>query len=310
MLMLGAIFSCSEPIKVHTQEMDKTYLVVEGLITDQPELEQFVKLSVSVPYLAPETGIPYVSDAEVVVSDGTTEYLFEEQEVTPDPERPDETEKTGVYLAPEGFRAQSGRKYSLAVKATVEGESHQYSAKAEMPAIGCSLEKIDYSYNGNTQQKMDSLWTVLMWARDYAASEGRYLIRLAVNGHRIPLGSCLMMEDKYFNGKQIEAFPVGLLSQTAANQKKYGESAKFLEEGDVLTADVYILAPEYYSFMAKIQGDGGGTNNMPLMSSQPANPPTNLSGDGDVMGFFAACAVVSASCTVTDPYQTINYQSQ
>lgn len=308
--MLGAILSCSEPIKVHTQEMDRTYLVVEGLITDQPELEQFVKLSVSVPYLTPETGIPFVSGAEVVVSDGTTDYLFEEQEVTPDPGKPEETEKTGVYKAPEGFRAESGRKYSLNVKATVEGEIHRYSAEAKMPEVACSLEKIDYSYNGNTKQKMDSLWTVLMWARDYAAKDGRYLVRMAVNGHRIPFGSCLMMEDKYFNGKQIEAFPVGLLAQTAANQKKYGESAKFLEEGDVLTADVYLLTPEYYSFMAKIQGDGGGTNNMPLMSSQPANPPTNLSGDGDVMGFFAACAVVSASCTVTDPFQTINYQPE
>ena len=298
MLLLGAMCSCSEPIKVHTREMDRTYLVVEGLITDQRELEQFVKLSVSVPYLAPETGIPFVSGAEVVVSDGTADYLFEEQE------------NTGVYRAPEGFMARSGRKYSLEVKATVEGEIHRYGAEAKMPEIGCSLEKIDYSYNGNTPQKMDSLWTVLMWARDYAANDGHYLIRLSVNGHRVPLGSCLMMEDKYFNGKQIEAFPVGLLSQTAANQKKYGESAKFLEEGDILTADVYLMTPEYYRFMSKIQGNGGGTSNMPLMSSQPANPPTNLSGDGDVMGYFGACAVVSASCTVTDPFQTLNYQSQ
>ena len=297
-LLLGAMVSCSEPIKVHTREMDRTYLVVEGLITDQPTLEQYVKLSVSVPYMSAITEVPAVGEAEVVVSDGTTDYLFEEQE------------NTGVYRAPEGFYARSGRKYSLSVRATVDGEPHQYGAEAQLPDVACNLEKIDYSYNGKTRQKMDSLWTVLMWGRDYAAVDGIYLVRLGVNGHRQPIGSSLMMEDKYFNGKRIEAFPVGLLLQTNENYKKYGESAKFLEEGDVLTADVYLLTPEYYSFMAKIQGDGGGTNNMPLMSSQPANPPTNLSGDGDVMGFFAACAVVSASCTVTDPFQTINYQSQ
>ena len=94
---------------------------------------------------------------------------------------------------------------------------------------------------------------------------------------------------------------------TAENLKNNGPCAKFLEEGDVLTLDGYALSPGYYQFLSCIHGDGGSTSNMPLMATQPVNAPTNLHGDGYVLGYFAVCSTLSTSVTVTDPYQVIEY---
>ena len=236
-----------------------------------------------------------------MVNDGTKDILFTE--------RLDEEDGagTGEYYAPEGFQALSGRKYSLSVKATVAGKAHQYSAEAEMPEMGFTLDRIDYTYNGNTPAKLDSLWTILMWGEDNLETTSRFIARFSVNGYNLPLSSCFMIEDKYFNGKKIEAFPIGLLYQTAENYKQNGECAKFLEEGDVLTLTGYSMTEEYYAFMQTVQGDGG-LSSMPLLSSQPMNPLTNITGDGDVLGFFAACPVLTASVTVTDPFQVIEYR--
>ena len=310
--MIGTIFgvillaSCSEPVDVHTRDMDRTYLIVEGLLTDKEGMDQYVKLSESLPYFSQDP-IPTVSGAEVVVNDGENDIPFTEQLI----ENEDGTKSgSGEYRAPEGFRAHLGRTYKLRINAMVAGEPHSYEAESEMPEIGFTIDKIDYTYNGKTQVKLDSLWTVLMWGADDRNIDNRFLAYISVNGKRIPLSQCLMIEDKYFNGKKIEAFPCGLLYQTAENRKQYGECYKFLEEGDVIGVEGYVLSPEYFRFMVNIQGDGGGTSNMPFFSSQPANPVTNIHGDGDVLGYFAVCSTAQGYCTVTDPFQTINYKLQ
>ena len=177
-------------------------------------------------------------------------------------------------------------------------------AEAEMPELGFDLEKIDYTYNGNTAAKLDSLWTVLMWGKDDVKLENNFIAYISVNDKRLPLGSCLMIHDKYFQGKRIEKFPVGLLYQTAANRKQYGDCAKFLEEGDVIQLEGYALSDAYYRFLLTLHGDGG-LSSMPLMSSQPANPETNVHGDADVLGFFAVCSTAYASVTVSNPFQVI-----
>ena len=293
-VMLLTLVSCSEPITVQTREMDRTYLIVEGLLTDRAGMDQYVKLSESLPYFSGDD-CPKVSGAQVVVSDGETETVF--------------TETTeGEYVAPEGFRARMGRTYRLDIEADVAGERHRYHAEADMPDIGFTIDRIDYTYDGKSRVKLDSLWTVLMWGKDDPVKRNIFLAGIAVNGNRIPLSSCLMIEDKFFNGKRIDTFPCGLLYQTAENRKRYGECAKYLEEGDVISVEGYALSDEYFRFLMNIHGDGGGgSSNMPLFATQPANPVTNVTGDGDVLGYFAVCATAVASCTVTDPYQVINY---
>ena len=288
------VTACSEPVTVETREMDGTYLIIEGLLTDDPDMDQYVKLSESVPYYN-DGVIPKVSGAEVVVNDGTEDILFTEKPAG-----------SGEYCPPEGFRAELNKKYHLSVTASLKGEQRHYEAEAEMPELGFRVDRIDYTFNGNTKAKLDSLWTVLMWGQDDPETSCNFLVYIAVNGHRIPLSSCLMIEDKYFNGKAVDTFPCGLLSQTADNRKHYGECHKYLEKGDVITLEGYSMKKDFYTFMSHLQGDGGMAS-MPLLQSQPGNPVTNLKGDGYVLGYFGICSTATASVTVDDPFQTIFY---
>ena len=41
---------CSEEVQVHTRDMDRTYLVVEAMLTDQPDVPQKVVLTESIDY--------------------------------------------------------------------------------------------------------------------------------------------------------------------------------------------------------------------------------------------------------------------
>ena len=49
-LLLGALFlaGCSEEVEVHTRNMDRTFLVVEGMLTDNPAVPQRIMLTESV----------------------------------------------------------------------------------------------------------------------------------------------------------------------------------------------------------------------------------------------------------------------
>ena len=293
--LLVILTACSESIKVKTRDMEETYVIIEGRITDRDTgSENYVYLSQSVPYFENKSKPDGISGAEDVVSDGEGgETVFTEN-----------PEGSGHYFAPDGFKAVSGRTYSLDIRANTLGSLRRYHAEALMPELGFEVDKIDYTYNGNTDAKLDSLWTVLMWGKDDPDIRNIYLAYLSVNGHRSPLSASLMIEDKYFNGKNIEKFPVGVLNQTAENRKQYGECSKFLEEGDVITLDGYVLTTEYYRFISNLYGDSG-LSSLPLISSQPVNPPTNISGDGKFLGFFAACPTAQASVTVTDPFKDI-----
>ena len=43
---------------------------------------------------------------------------------------------------------------------------------------------------------------------------------------------------------------------------------------------------------------------VPLLTDQPGNLMTNVTGTAPAVGYFGACAVLEASCTVDDPYRT------
>ena len=84
--------------------------------------------------------------------------------------------------------------------------------------------------------------------------------------------------------------------------EKYGDCAKPLEEGDMVSLVVYSLTKDYYDFIMAMTSAATGTS-IPIISSQPANLPTNITG-GDAMGYFAVCPVMMASCKVDDPFKT------
>lgn len=276
------LVSCSEKVDVRLNEMDRTYLTVEGFLTDVAMLRQTVTLTESTSYFAHDT-VPAVRGAVVSIDDGSGPVFYEETE-------------PGVYSAPRGFRGEHGKTYTLDIDCQIAGESRHYQAVTTMPEPGFKIDAIDYSYTG--LMDADSLWTISMWGKDAPETDYFYAF-MSVNGNPYPYDLSLIMDDKYFAGQQITAFPIAFMWQTAHNQELYGPCCKFLEKGDVLTFTALTLPKDCFEFFFSFASNLSGSS-IPFFSSQPANCPTNITG-GDAMGYFAACPVSMASVIVDDP---------
>ena len=281
-LVLATAMSCSEKMDVHVKNMDRTYLTVEGFLTDVAFMQQTITLSESVGYFGADT-VPAVREAVVTVDDGSSTVTYEETE-------------PGVYVAPRGFHGTPGKTYHLSIDAKVAGEHRHYDAESTMPEPGFQIDSIDYAYSGI--MGVDSTWTIAMWGKD-APEESFFYASMAVNGHSYPYDLSLALNDKYFAGQRITAFPIGVMMQTAHNQELYGPCCKFLEKGDLLTFTALTLPKDCFDFFFSFASNLSGSA-IPLFSSQPANCPTNISG-GDAMGYFAACPVSMSSVVVDDP---------
>lgn len=281
--------ACSEPFDLKTRRAEKTYLVVEAVLTNIPSTQTII-LSESVDFQS--TGdTPYVSGAEVSVSDGEKTYTFTEREDQP-----------GYYDSPKFFCTRGGLSYTLRIGRTLpDGTRKEYSAveKAEEP--GFDIDRVDYKYMGATA---DSTWALGVWGTDRPQT-GYFLISTAVNGVFAPtwalLERAIFMPDTYFNGQSVSGFPIAFLYQTADQMKLYGDCAKPLEKGDMVSLVAYTMTRKHYDFVMALMsasGSGGG-----MLGGQPANLPTNISG-GDAMGYFAVCPVIMGSCVVGDPFKT------
>ena len=277
---------CNEEIAVHTRSMDRTYLVVEAMLTDCADEAQRVLLTESVDYFEEEVP-PAVSGAAVTVSDGTDTWLFTE---TP--------AGSGCYIGPSGLRGVPGHTYKLSIDAVVGGSAGHYEAVSKMEQPGFRLDAVDYMYAGNSTMKLDSLWTIAAWGEDTPGTN-YYYISATLNEAVFPIERCLAMDDKYFDGQKVVCFPITTLYQTAAMQEQYGACAKYLETGDVFTLNVYTIPEDYYQFYMGFVSSTVGSS-IPMLQSQPANCPTNITG-GDAVGYFVACPASSASVTIEDP---------
>lgn len=277
---------CNEKVEVHTRNMDKTYLVVEAILTDRADVSQRVTLSRSIDYFEKEVPSP-VSGAQVNISDGNTVFPFVE-----------EPSGSGCYIGPDGFCGTPGTTYTLSIDAEIDEETNHYEAVSTMVERGFDLTDIDYMYAGNEKMNLDSLWLVAMWGKDHPITSFYYL-GVDLNGTRFPLELSEVIDDKYFAGQEVICFPVKTMTQTAMMRKQYGECGKYLETGDVITFTVYSIPKEYFEFFMGFISNSVGSA-IPLLQSQPANCPTNIKG-GNAVGFFAACSTSTASVVIEDP---------
>lgn len=285
--VLTVASACSEVVELRSRGLDRTFIAVEALITDEADIEQAVVLSRSLSFFsAGET--PAVSGADVRVSDGENEVTFVESADIP-----------GRYIAPEGWCGSQGRTYRLDVIAEVDGRQRVCTASETMPKRGFTVSGMDYAHTAMDMTEIsDSVWTVFVWGKD-EPGKGYLTVNTAVNGCFRPIASGIAMDDTYFSGQSVAGFPVFMLGQTAEHQKKYGEAAKFLETGDVLRLTVYSMTKEYFEFISSVTSNTGASS-IPLFSTRPANCPTNIEGE-DAAGWFAVCAASSASRVVDDP---------
>ena len=279
---------CSEEMDVHTRSMDRAYLVVEAMLTDRADRPQTVLLTESVDFFQEEKP-PIVSGAEVSVSDGVESVYYTESPAG-----------SGRYVGPEGFCGAPGHTYTLSIDAVVGGKRHSYEAVSTMEEAGFEVQAVDYMYMGKTTPGADSLWNVAVWGQDDPRAS-YYYVSAQLNDAVFPLGLSLVMDDKYFNGQKVVCFPITTLYQTEATRKQYGECGKYLETGDVFTLNVYSVPKEYYTFYTGFISSSVGAA-IPMLQSQPANCPTNVTG-GDAVGFFVACSSSSASVVIEDPFR-------
>ena len=282
MAALSAI-SCSEETDLRSKGEHQEIITVEAVITDRADRPQQVIISKTIPYfedIAPSG----VQDALVTVSDGKDEVRFPEKE-------------NGVYEAPAGYHGEAGGNYHLTIELP---DGTVYVADAKMPHSGFRLDEIDYAFAGNKTMGLDSLWTLAIWGQDLESTD-YYYVTAGVNGDFYPFEMAEVTDDIYFSGNLINGFPIATLTQYSQMRKLYGDCAKYLETGDVVTLEAMTLSKGFYDYLMAVLLNGTMAA-IPLFSPQPANCPTNIKGgDGNVAGYFAACPVVSASVTVDDP---------
>ena len=279
---------CSEEVDVHTRSMDRCYLVVEAMLSDRADRPQTVLLTESIDYFEEEKP-PVVAGAEVSVSDGKETFRYTESPAG-----------SGRYVGPEGFHGTPGSTYTLSIDAVVGGRKNHYEAVSTMEEPGFEVKAVDYMYLGATNPQADSLWTVAVWGQDDPRTS-YYYVSAQLNDAVFPLGLSLVLDDKYFNGQKVVCFPITTLYQTEATRRQYGDCGKYLEAGDVFTLNVYSVPKEYYTFYTGFISSSVGAA-VPLLQSQPANCPTNVTG-GDAVGFFVACSSSSASVVIDDPFR-------
>lgn len=286
LLPLLLTLSCTEELDIHTKSMDRSYLVVEGMLNDRPDMRQRVLLTGSVDFFEQETP-PAVSGARVAVSDGESRYEYTE---TP--------AGSGCYLGPEGFCGTPGGTYTLTIDVEMDGRQRHYEAVSTMEEPGFADAEIDYMYAGNAAMHIDSLWTIALWGRDLPQTS-YYYISARLNDAEFPMQLSMAMDDKYFAGQTVTCFPVTTLAQTAFRRKMYGDCAKYLETGDVFTLFAYTIPKDYYEFYNGFLSSSMGAA-IPLIQSQPSNCPTNIRGDY-AAGYFVACSTTSASVVIEEP---------
>lgn len=288
--MLLFCVSCSEMIEVKTSKSGMTYLAVEALLTDVPNTVQVITLSESVDYFQDgQVEAPMVTDALVSVSDGQNSVEFKQMEGG----------EPGQYFSPFGYHTEAGKTYTLSIdRKDKEGTMVHYSAQSTMIEPGLELYRVDYK---NTFQTADSTWTIGIWGTDKPWISN-FLISVGINGNFYPLDLSFSIDDKYFQGSTISGFPVNILSQTQKQRESVGPCAKVPETGDVITLAAYTLPNDFFDFFYAFYSNVMDIT-IPLLTPQPANVPTNITG-GPAVGYFTTCPVLSVSCIVDDPDRT------
>lgn len=277
--------SCSEPFDLDTASQDKTYLCLEALLTDIPSV-QTIRLTESISYLSDDT-VPCVGGATVTVTDGTETFLFSEGDA-------------GYYYSVPDFHCEIGKTYTLSIECRLsDGTQGSYTASSFMPDNGFEIERIDYK---QIEEPEDSTWVLGIWGKDKPETS-YYMVTTAVNGVMSPptsnLDRAMLFMDTYFNNSTMEGYLAGYLYQNSSQYRKYGACAKVPETGDVLSLVMYTIPKGFYDFMPSMSSSSGGLS-IPLIGSQPANLPTNISG-GNAVGYFATCPIAIESCVVDDP---------
>ena len=274
--------SCVDDFTPDVKDAPEPRLVIDGLLTTEPAAHR-VRLSMSAPFGTPSSQIPVVSGASVSIWDGEKTVTL-----TEDP-------GTGCYYTPEDYYGQEGRTYRLDVEVDLEGERRHYSAEDEMPPKGIRGDAMDY------YKMADSVWMFTIWGQDLPGIASHYAGELVVHDRRLPVGQWVFIDGlSMFDGNYL--FAGEYLPYMVSELIPSEEPLTPLVEGDMVTLRFYSLSDFFYDWILAMTNET--TARIPMLSSQPANLPSNVKGDTEAMGSFMVADLTTLTVEVKNPERT------
>ena len=280
-LALTGLFSCTEKMKIDTQE-GMQLVGISGSITDEYKHQEVV-VSRTEPFYG---GNPeMISDATVFVTDGTDTIWFEE------------SEKPGHYLSINKISGEPNHTYHLTVDFSDEnGYQHFYSESKmnENVEVIDSIKIKPWKFNDLEVKDYLGVYPYFLTTDN---PKTYYMARVSINGNDVggdTLTKCELFETMgyagiYFNGPLMVAiageFPIYGLRQT--------DSLQVVHHGDTVTMDLWSIPRDYAHYIYEI-ASSTGTN--PMMGT-PSNVRTNIYPEGKAVGCFHAssrrqCSVI------------------
>ena len=280
---LAAVFavSCVDDFKPDIKDAPEPKLVIDGLLTTEPAAHR-VRLSMSAPFGTSSSDIPVVTGASVSIFDGENTVVLQEES------------GTGCYYTPDDFFGVEGKTYRLDVEVDMNGERKHYTAEDTMPPKGIRADAMDY------YQMADSVWMFTIWGQDLPGIASQYAGELVVHDNRLPVGQWVFIDGlSMFDGNYL--FAGEYLPYICSELIPSAEPLTPLEEGDMVTLRFYSLSDFFYSWILAMTNETNAR--IPMLSSQPANLPSNIEGD-DVTGCFVVADLTKVTIQIGNPERT------
>lgn len=267
---LTLLNSCTEDYPIDLSGVEPM-LVVNGAISTDT-MAHTVVLTKSADYFSnkPFEG---VSNALVTISDGTHEFVLQEDKL-----------KKGFYRTDKNVYGVKGLVYTLNIKnidVNGDGTMETYTATSKLNAVppidSISIEK--------KHRFSHDQWVVKLSTTDDGNSQDFYLFKVLKNNKLITdsISEWGITDDEFYNGKKLENFPTMALVDNKPDE--------IVKNNDTITLEMYSVTKDYVYHINEVLEEIRGRN--PLFGSAPANVRTNISNGG--FGFFAAYSVTRRS---------------
>jgi len=266
------LVACEDPISIDLPS-GKTYVVVEGWITDKPGPYR-IKLSETLPFDSPDTN-PKISDAVVYINAKNTNHFLSE-----DPDHP------GEYLTDSAtFVGQAGVLYKLVVEWQDKVIVSTTSSFKEAPPI----DTLTYTFVENIfvpeTFSFTSGYLVTGFVHDPATENDYY--RWKITENKIPYDRAedlILITDRFFNGKRFG----------------FELSSLLFQADDTVTVEQYTIDESAFNYLKNLntQAIGLGKSN----STPPSQVIGNLKNINDdqevVLGYFGMSGVSSRQIVI------------
>jgi len=264
-IMIGS--SCTEEIDF---PFESTYvrLVVEGEINTDTTTHR-VRLSKSGDALNQTPG-QVISNAIVTISDGTVDFILNEN-----------SSKPGIYETDSAVYGVPGKTYTLTISnvdVNADGVMEEYTASSFLPRIN-PIDSIQVQFEQYTSDIKG--WLINLYAQEIGGGRNFYLLKAYKNG--ILLTDSIseytnFADNTGFEGKYYNGFSVYYLDHNKLDER--------LVKGDVVTLEMEGITQEYKDFLLGFMLEY--QPKVPIFSGPAANIPTNIQPEDKAVGFFTA----------------------